>query len=319
MKNKVFITGEYGHLGYLIYCACIERGYYVINDKYRDYAKHNKSGIPNVFKYKYFNEIDVLDYNLICTILRDEKPDVIIHTAAYVGTDKCEANYHGAYQANVLAIDNMTRNINYFCKDCLFINFSTTATMEPYKYSMGMRINENTERGPKTWYGQTKLLGEQIVKKNCRKWINLLPVFLFNKYPFDNASIWAKMFIANISGSAYKINLNSNFYKQYEYSENIIDIVFKIIENKGSINKDVIITGTEIKKFSYFINVASKEYFKAFGNRLEYELIPENDYLKNHVADNSLMLKLAKITNKKYNEKRKNFNIAIKEVLESCR
>lgn len=319
MKNKrVLITGESGHLGWLLKNRLKLLGAIIINDKYKQLASHNKRSIPNVFDFDYENELDISKESVIGFVIKESKPDVVIHTAAFVGSDKCEIDWKGAFDINVNCTYNLTSILNFYVPDCLFINFSTTASMDTHCYGIRNKINENTKRLPETWYGQTKLLGERIIKENYKKWINFLPVFLFYKYPYDNASIWAKLFYKSNQNKSLDIQLDPKIYKQYEYSENLIDIMIKIIKNKKSINKDVVLTGSEISKFGKFLDIARRVYEEEHGKHLKYKLIPKLDYLKNHVADNSLMLSLSNTSSEQYCKNRKNFSESIKEVVLSC-
>jgi len=318
LNKKVFITGEKGHLGYLICLACERLGFEVLNDKFSPFAKHCKKNIPNVFSYPYPNEIDILDDFFIEGVMKTEKPNIVFHTAAYVGTDKCESSFDGAYKTNVIATYNLARILKKHNKNCLLVNFSTTATCDPMYYGTRNKITEDTIRGPKTWYGMTKWQGEQVIKNEYDKWINFLPVFLFGKYPYDTASIWAKIFVKSNSKKKFDILLDPNIHKQYEYAENMISIIMTIVQNKKSIGKDIVLTGSEIKKFGSFLETAQEEYEKRTKKKMLYKLHPDKDYLKSHVADPSLMYKLSGISESKYNKGRKNFKSAIKEVVESC-
>jgi len=316
--KKIFVTGESGHLGSLICSACRERGYSVLNDKYSFQAEHCKSKLPGVFNFQYPNEIDILNEHMIENIFRFEQPDIVFHTAAFVGTDKCISSYHGAYVTNVVAIDNILDIIKKSCSSCLFVNFSTTATCDPMYYGLDNKITENTKRGPKTWYGMTKWQGEQVMKKQYDNWINFLPVFLFGCYPFDTASIWAKIFVQSNNGKRFNILLDPKIHKQYEYAPNMIEVIMRIVENRKSVGKDIVLTGSEIRPFGDFLNIAHEEYKSLLGKDLEYNIFPEEDYLMYHVADPSLMYELADITEEQYNRKRKDFRAAIRAIVKSC-
>lgn len=293
-------------------------GHDIVNDSFQFLATHNKKNIPGTFKYDYLPELNITEKLIVEKVIAESRPDIIVNTAAYVGTDKCDSDFFGAYLSNVKAVDNICNTANKYVPNVLFVNFSTTATMDPDSYGMQNFINEKTKRSPKTWYGMLKLLGEYIVKEKMINWINLLPVFLFGDYPDDNASIWAKVFKNTLSSIETEIKLNLDFYKQYEYSKNIVDILYKIIMNEKSLMKDVIITGNEFKKFDYFISLANVLFEKKFNTKLKYRLKPEADYLKNHVADNFLMLELSNITKDEFTGRRLNFSDAILKVMESC-
>jgi nucleoside-diphosphate-sugar epimerase len=318
MPKRVLLTGESGQIGLLIKSELVKKGYLIINDHYSRSAHHRKSSLPFTFNYKYQPEIDITNSNLLDKIISKAKPEIIIHTAAFVGTDKCKENMMGAYDVNVKGTVNLCTAMNKSCPDSLFVNFSSTATMDPSKYGIKKPITESTTRRPLTWYGITKLWGEEVVKKRIANWVNLLPVFLFSTYPRDNSSIWPKTFFGSLNKKPFNILLDPKIYKQYEYADNVTEMIVKVIENVESVRKDVVIAGREVKLFGDAISIASEEFKNLTGKKLIYKLSPEEDYCKNHVADNSLMLKLSKTSHTKFNTNRKDFRIAIKEVIKSC-
>jgi dTDP-4-dehydrorhamnose reductase len=316
--KKVLITGESGNIGRLLVAEFRSYGYEVINDSVNEeFKKFNKISVPLVFNYDYKDEIDFTNYHDMEHIISKNKPDIVIHTAAYVGTDKCESNSENALFSNVVNVYSITEILNRYVPNCLFVNFGTTATMDPKKYTIGNPITEKTERKPMTWYGDTKLMGEMVVKRFMKNWINFLPVFLFGEYPHDTSSVWNKVFVSSLQGKKYDIKLNTSIFKQYEYVENIIPIVRKIIENKKAVNQDIVITGSEYRKFNYFLEIAKDSFQSHFDKKLLYKLSPKEDYLGNHVADNSSMLKYAKISKEDFERTRVDFRSAINMVLES--
>ena len=128
----------------------------------------------------------------------------------------------------------------------------------------------------------------------------------------------AKIFAKCNGGNRFDILLDTKINKQYEYVENMIGVIMAIVNNKKAIGKDVVLTGSEIRKFGEFLCLAEQEYKRQMRKDLEYNLYPEKDYLKDHVADPSLMYKLAGITEDQYNKNRKTFKQAMKLVVSSC-
>ena len=318
-SKRIFITGESGNIASLMIRGCKKAGAKIINSSYPKLARHNKRALPFVFGYDYKNELNICDYPLMEQIIKEAKPEIIIHCAAYVNTDKCDKDRKNAYKVNVDATEFLVQCSNKFSPGCLFVNFSTTATMDPLDYSLSKPITENTKRGPKTWYGETKLMGEHAMKKCSSKWINFLPVFLFNEFPYDNSSVWPKIFKNSLKKQYTDLQLDPKNTKQYEYGSNLLKPMIKIIENPESINKDVVIGGTERIKFELALEIAQEEFQDTYGKDIRYSTFPKGDYLHNHVADNSLMLKLSGLTLEKFNKKRIGFREAIREVAKSCR
>ena len=323
MKKKVFITGEAGSIG----SALIEEfskdvNYEVINNSERckNLTVKIKNNLPFVFDYDYNGEIDITSGYILDTIFGQFRPDIIIHTAAAVGTDKCEKDFEEAYRINVDGIRRLAESVKKHVPDCLFVNFSTTATMDPEDYNCEKGIDIKTIRSPKTWYGATKYIGEIIAKFSFKNCITFLPVFLFGKYPIDTSSVFPKIFVSSLMDNKFPIKLDPAIYKQYEYLPNVVPAIKRIIENPESVGKDIVICGEERHQFSYHIEKAEKAYINKFGEELYYELQPKEDYCKHHVVSNETfkkMLRYAKITKEEFYKTRKPFEEAIFEVAES--
>jgi nucleoside-diphosphate-sugar epimerase len=326
-KKKVFITGEGGNIGTaLIELYRSDPAYLIINDlkECDELARFNKSTMPLVFNHRYKDEIHMLgDYGKtkLAEIFEKYPPTIIMHTAAAVGTDKCEREHDGAYYANVEIIRDLADVLRVSnCHNTTFVNFSTTATMDPAAYGMSNGINELTPRSPKTWYGATKYMGEMVTKFSFKNWINLLPVFLFSTFPSDTSSIWAKVFVSSNNGIKYDIKLNPEIYKQYEYVTNMTNVLKRIAENKENNGKDIVICGQDQQPFGYFLEEAQKAYLAKFKTELLFKLNPKEDYLKNHITSKiafNNMLQCAGMTEEEFNAGRKTFTQAIKEVAES--
>ena len=326
-KKKVFITGEGGNIGTaLIDLYRNDPAYIVINDlkECDELARFNKRNMPLVFKYPYKDEIHMLSSygkSKLSSIFEKYPPTIIMHTAAAVGTDKCEREHDGAFHANVQIIRDLADVLRVSgCHNTTFVNFSTTATMDPAAYGMANGINELTPRSPKTWYGATKYMGEMVTKFSFKNWINLLPVFLFSTFPSDTSSIWAKVFVSSNNGVKYDIKLNTEIYKQYEFVTNMTGVIKKIADDKDNNGKDIVISGKDINPFGYFLEEARKAYLAKFKTELLFKLSPQDDYLKNHVSSKiafNSMLKCAGMTEAEFDAGRKTFTQAIKEVAES--
>lgn len=270
----------------------------------------SKKEVPLVYNYNYKKELDIRNRKKIDKYMQ-YKPDIIIHTAAYVNTNRCEADAEGAFKTNVEGTMNLVESMNKYSPDSLFVNFSTTATMDPNTYSKDNPLNEATKQNPKTWYGQTKILAEHIVKYRCKRWINFFPVFLFGNIPTDTSSMVNITAYNTIHNKNTDILLDPNIYKMWEYVYNFVPVFRNIILNKKSENQDIVIAGNSPKTFGEFLNICENKFEKVFNKKLQYNLKPEGDYLKNHIADNSKMLSLANMTLEQFNENRVKFEDGI--------
>ncbi len=135
---KLFISGGRGRLG----------------SKIVDYLKDRYTVL-----YPGRKELDLTFFQKVMAYFIEEKPDIIIHTAAFTNVDKCEEDRDRAYRENILAtlyLKNAAEYLNiplvYFSTDYVFDGLKTT----PYR--------EYDKTVPVNYYGTTKLAGEEIVK-----------------------------------------------------------------------------------------------------------------------------------------------------------
>jgi dTDP-4-dehydrorhamnose reductase len=92
-------------------------------------------------------------------VIKQFKPQVIIHCAAYTAVDKAEEEKFNCYKVNV----DGTRNLALIAKELNieFIYFSTDYVFDGTKLSP---YEVNDIPNPINYYGLTKYLGEEIVK-----------------------------------------------------------------------------------------------------------------------------------------------------------
>jgi dTDP-4-dehydrorhamnose reductase len=134
------------------------------------------SCFSSIFKEKYeiLNpseiEFDITDKNKIDNFIKIYAPEVIINCAAMTDVDGCEDNIESAEQINALSIKNILSNFEGF-----FLHISTDYVFDggkgPYK--------EDDITNPINIYGKTKLLGEEIVRNNSKKWAIIRTNVLF--------------------------------------------------------------------------------------------------------------------------------------------
>ncbi|BCR36086.1 dTDP-4-dehydrorhamnose reductase [Mariniplasma anaerobium] len=133
---KVIVTGVKGQLGY---------------DVVRELKKRNYDDILGID----VNDLDITDSISVIEFMKKEKPDVIIHCAAYTAVDNAEDNEAVCYDVNV----NGTKYLVDAAKiqDAKFVYISTDYVFSGDKEGQ----YEITDKpNPKSVYGRTKYLGE---------------------------------------------------------------------------------------------------------------------------------------------------------------
>jgi len=133
---KIFVTGGNGHLGKVLV----------------DFLQKNHDVFsPNS------KECNILDTHNLFKIIKEFKPDIVIHLAAFVDTFGCEKYKIDALDINVLGTLNMVKACMYL--NCKFVYISSEYVFGGNKgnYTVDDRLD------PINTYGKTKASAEYIV------------------------------------------------------------------------------------------------------------------------------------------------------------
>jgi len=150
---KLLITGASGLLGHKVAQLALKQKHEV----YSIYKDHPINlGTPI--------KLDLNNLNEIARVIIKLKPHAIIHTAAYTNVDGCEINKDIAWKVNAeatkhiaIASTNMNAHLTYVSTDYVFDG-------EKGLYS------EEDEPNPESYYGYTKLKGEELTKEHSQEW-----------------------------------------------------------------------------------------------------------------------------------------------------
>ena len=145
---KVLVTGGTGLLGYWVVSTFKSRGFEV----YATYHE-KKPSQTNVGWVR----LDLEDLESVNNVIKEVKPDVIIHSAAYTDVDGCEVNKEKAFRINYLGTEALAKVSSGIE---LFIYVSTDYVFDGEK---GL-YSEDDIPTPINYYGLTKLLGEVVVR-----------------------------------------------------------------------------------------------------------------------------------------------------------
>ena len=151
---KVLVTGVKGQLGYDVVNELEKRGHTAIGTD--------------------VEEMDITDEGKVREVLDTEKPDAVIHCAAYTAVDAAEDNVELCRKINAEG----TENIAKACKElgCKLLYVSTDYVFN----GEGERPWEpDDEREPLNVYGQTKYEGELAVEKYVEKFFIVRIAWVF--------------------------------------------------------------------------------------------------------------------------------------------
>jgi dTDP-4-dehydrorhamnose reductase len=195
---KIMITGSNGLLGQKLVSAlqhdpeveliATSRG----PDRTPNYLlpfSADGSGVMPSKGHKYFS-LDITDREQVDRFIGEEKPDVIIHTAAMTNVDACELDPEACTLQNVTATENLVHAAKR--QQIHFIHLSTDFIFDgrngPYK--------ENDEPAPLSIYGNSKLASERsVMDAGLERWAIARTIIVYGIAPGlsrSNVVLWAK-------------------------------------------------------------------------------------------------------------------------------
>ena len=188
MKTKVLITGSNGLLGQnLIELFLKDKTNYQIFGFSRG---ENRSGRTD---FEYLN-IDLTNKELLIEKTIQIKPDFIINTAAMTNVDACENDKVTCFDLNV----NLVQNLTNICAkiDAHLIHISTDFIFDGEKGN----YTETDPPNPLSYYGETKLLSEEILEKSTINFTILRTILVYglvNDMSRSNIVLWVKESLEN--------------------------------------------------------------------------------------------------------------------------
>jgi dTDP-4-dehydrorhamnose reductase len=180
------ITGSNGLLGQKI----IDQ----LNSKDNKIIATSKGSNRNSNNSFIYEDLDITNKEQLSYILNKYKPDVVFNTAALTNVDLCELEKDLCKKVNVKAVEYLAD----ICSDldAHLIHISTDFIFDghngPYK--------EDDIPCPLSYYGQSKLDSENILKSHKCKWTILRTIVLFGvakNLTKSNIVLWAKEQLEN--------------------------------------------------------------------------------------------------------------------------
>jgi len=181
MFKNILVTGGAGYIGSHICNSLFNSGYkiFVIDNLSTGYKKLIKK------QYNFLNA-DIGDFKTVSNYLAINKIDLVIHLAASLSVEESMKKKKKYFANNFLATKNLLRSMKI--NNVRHIIFSSTCSV--YGNQNGF-VNERTKTNPVNYYGKTKLMCENIIRK-------------FKKF---NKTQYAILRFFNVAGANYTSNL----------------------------------------------------------------------------------------------------------------
>ena len=172
---RVFVTGVGGQLGHDVMNELHKRGHESIgSDIAPQYSGAQDGSAVTTMPYV---PLDITDAEAVSRVLREVKPDVVVHCAAWTAVDAAEDEEN---QPKVRAINaSGTANIAAVCKelDCKMVYISTDYVFNGQGETPWQP--DCKDYAPLNFYGQTKLEGELAVSSRLEKYFIVRIAWVF--------------------------------------------------------------------------------------------------------------------------------------------
>jgi dTDP-4-dehydrorhamnose reductase len=137
-RPKVLITGAKGQLGYNL-CEILSKDYNIIPTD--------------------IEELDITNPDDVVSNFTLHEPDIVIHAAAFTDVDGCESAQEMAFRVNAMGTQNVALACQEFHSRMVYVS-----TDYVFDGSLKKPLREYHQPCPINVYGESKLLGEQLVQ-----------------------------------------------------------------------------------------------------------------------------------------------------------
>jgi len=148
---KILVTGASGLLGSRLIRELLSRNHEVI-------ALYNRNPIPIDHERLVKVRLNIVNNISLEDLILKEKPDVIVHAAAYTDVDGCERDKAYAWRVNVEATRSIVRAARVVKSHLIYVSTDYVFDGEKGLYK------ECDIPNPVNYYGLTKLIGEELVR-----------------------------------------------------------------------------------------------------------------------------------------------------------
>lgn len=224
---KILITGSNGLLGQkLVYKLRNKNGVDCIA------TARGQNRLVKQDGYTY-DSLDITDSNNVEAVYKKQLPDVIINTAAMTNVDACETEKEACWLMNTAAVGYQVKvleqlqneNPNYHPH---FIHLSTDFIFD----GTHGPLDENEKPNPLSYYAESKLAAEKIVKESALHWAIARTVLVFgivDNMSRSNIVLWVK---SNLEQGKV-INVVDDQFRTPTLAEDLADGCILIAEKKA--------------------------------------------------------------------------------------
>lgn len=173
-----------------------------------------------------YESLDVTDADKVEALLERYTPATIIHTAAMTNVDSCEGMKEACHLLNVTAVKNLIHACEKYPAHLIHLStdFIFNGKNGPYR--------EDDEPDPLSYYGQTKLEAENLIRQSSISWTILRTIIVYgvaSGLSRSNIVLWAKSALEK----GEKINVVNDQFRSPTLAEDLADACVLAAEKKA--------------------------------------------------------------------------------------
>jgi dTDP-4-dehydrorhamnose reductase len=171
-------------------------------------------------------QLDISKIDQVSKITKGIKPDVVINCAAFNHVDLAEKLWEGAYRTNAEG----SRNLALISEELNIplIHFSTHFVFNG-KGKDAYKITDQPD--PINTYGKSKLLGEEIIRSTCRRFIIIRVSWLFGDRGKANVNFAKK--VLDLAKDQNTLKIVSDQIASPSYTKDVAKITIQLMENRA--------------------------------------------------------------------------------------
>ena len=211
---KILITGGSGFIGTNLVAHFISKGHQVLNvDRLPPRCVSHK---------EYWKQVDLLDGDKLLRAIHDFQPNYILHMAARTDLDGRDVS---DYLANTIGVNNLMLGIAGLTTLQRVIFASSRLVCK-----IGYQPKSEDDYIPTTAYGESKVLGEKLIRKNAGQipcsWLIVRPTSIWGPW-FD---VPYKTFFLTVARGRYAHPGTSHLRKSYGFVGNTVYELERLME-----------------------------------------------------------------------------------------
>lgn len=207
------MTGASGLLGHKLVKLAVEKNHEV-HSIFKEHSVNLEKPI----------QLDLTSQSQVFKVVTRLKPEAIVHTAAYTDVDGCEINRDLAWKVNVEATKHLTVASAEIGSHLTYVSTDYVFGGEKGLYS------EEDQTNPISYYGYTKLKGEEFVKEQAKDWCiaRVSSIYGWNLTQKPNFATW----LINSLNQGKEVRVLTDQHVSPTLNTNLAEMLLEIAEKR---------------------------------------------------------------------------------------